>query len=125
MHIAGVKVNDVIFGEINNEVRGNWISQPQRFCFYVLFVAQEVQPVKPPIAGLVGLAYKSIAQDAVDPLVDQMYQNGQLAIDGFGLYLRSVSLCACQRWHRQRALMLFEQPAHIGCRSRPIDARRC
>eukprot|EP01108_Squamamoeba_japonica_P005039 TRINITY_DN3939_c0_g1_i2.p1 TRINITY_DN3939_c0_g1~~TRINITY_DN3939_c0_g1_i2.p1 ORF type:complete len:377 (-),score=196.17 TRINITY_DN3939_c0_g1_i2:107-1237(-) len=66
--IAGVHVSNVVFGEINDE---------------------EVQPVRPPIAGLVGLAYKSLAQDAVEPLVDQMYKNGDLAANIFGMYLSS------------------------------------
>ena len=66
VHIAGEEVDNVVFGEITDE---------------------EVQPVNPPIAGLCGLAYKSIAQDSVDPLVYQMNQNGDLASFGFGMYL--------------------------------------
>jgi len=66
--IAGAHVKNVVFGEVNNE---------------------EVQPVRPPIAGLIGLAYKSIAQDAVDPLLDQMYQNGLIPANAVGLYINT------------------------------------
>ena len=45
--------------------------------------------MRPPIAGLIGLAYKSIAQDAVDPLLDQMYQNGLIPANAVGLYINT------------------------------------
>merc|ERR1712000_321825 len=74
--IAGAHVKNVVFGEVNNE---------------------EVQPVRPPIAGLIGLAYKSIAQDAVDPLLDQMYQNGLIPANAVGLYIHTDQQGYCEQ----------------------------
>jgi cathepsin D len=64
--IAGLKATNVVFGEITNEA---------------------VQPVQAPTAGLVGLAYKSISEDADTPLLDYLVQQNLIPTNGFGMYL--------------------------------------
>jgi len=64
--IAGVTVKNVVFGEVTNE---------------------GVQPVAPPTAGLVGLAFKSISVDSVPPLLDYMVAQALVPSNSFGMYL--------------------------------------
>lgn len=64
--IAGVRVPNVTFGEVND---------------------MEVKPINPPIAGLVGVAFQSLAVDGVTPLFDQMYNSGIIPTNSFAMYL--------------------------------------
>jgi len=64
--IAGLTVTKVVFGEVTDE---------------------EVQPVNAPIAGLVGMAFKSLSVDADTPLLDYMVQQNLVPANAFGMYL--------------------------------------
>jgi len=64
--IAGIQIPNVVFGEVTNE---------------------GVQPIGAPIAGLIGLAFRSISVDGVEPLFDTMYKRGLIPENVFGMYL--------------------------------------
>jgi cathepsin D len=64
--IADLTVPNTPFGEVDNE---------------------EVKTVAPPIAGLIGLAYRSIAEDSVIPYFDYLYQLNLIETPGFGMFL--------------------------------------
>jgi cathepsin D len=64
--IAGVRVPNVTFGEVTD---------------------MEVQPINPPIAGLVGIAFQALAVDNVVPLFDQMFNMGIIPVNSFAMYL--------------------------------------
>jgi len=64
--IAGLTAPGIVFGEVTNEA---------------------VQPVRPPTAGLVGLAFKSISVDAVTPLFDSLYEKKLIPQNVFSMYL--------------------------------------
>jgi hypothetical protein len=64
--IAGLKVPNVVFGEITSE---------------------SVQPVGAPTVGLVGLAFRSISQDNDEPLLTYVYNAGLIPTNSFGMYL--------------------------------------